>query len=74
VLHQPKAEDNLPGERFIILGLTADIKGKSVGGIHINNLKNLGKRDIQITGWNIQVVRSECAGSRFPIFVFDKRA
>jgi ubiquinone/menaquinone biosynthesis C-methylase UbiE len=73
VLHRPKAEDNLPGGRFIIVGLTADIKGKSVGGIHINNLKNLGERAIQITGWDIQIIKTQRAGFKLPIVVFERR-
>ena len=66
-------EGNVTGGRFIIVGLYADYRGKSLGWISEEYLLNESKRGKLAPGWDVQIIKSTQAKLTLPIVIFEKR-
>jgi ubiquinone/menaquinone biosynthesis C-methylase UbiE len=73
VLRSPYGEGNVTGGRFIIVGLYADYRGKSLGWISEEYLLNESKRGKLAPGWDVQIIKSTQAKLTLPIVIFEKR-
>ncbi len=72
VLRLPEASSNVPGGRFVIVGLLADYRGKTLGWISQEQLLDESKRDKWAPGWKVEIIRPTQAKLNLPIIILER--
>ena len=73
VLHNPKNESGIPGGRFVVVGLTVNQVGKSLGGIHVHHMLEPDDEELLAAGWEVQITRPSQSGFNLPVFILTKQ-
>jgi hypothetical protein len=73
VLRMPKTESDIPGGRFIVVGLTVDLEGRSIGGIPFDRLLEPDGQGLHDAGWEIQISRPTRSRFNLPIVILTKQ-
>lgn len=73
VLHASKTESGIPGGRFIVVGLTINQEGKSLGGIPVHHLLEPDDQELSTARWEIQITRPSRSGFNLPVFILTKQ-
>ncbi len=73
VLRSSGADDRVGSGRFLIVGLYADYRDKTLGWISKEYLLDEDKRNRVAPGWDVRIIKSTQAEFTLPIVIFEKR-